>query len=400
MSDFLIVGQGIAGSLLAWRLVQRGASVSLIDSGDAHAGSRVAPGVINPLAGRKLKPTWRVAEQLPVALAFYRELEQATGETFFHPTQIIRLIKDAKQRKELDQRLGEADAQAFIGEYHAPHTLGPAFRDEHGSIVTDRSGWVELDVLCRLLTEPVRAAGQLRAGVFDCAQLEVSESGVHYAGEAHGAVVFCEGWRGMHNSFLQHLPWNPARGEMLELRLKGEAFLPKHLQGAILNCGKWLLPLGGDRYRAGASYAWSEFDAPPTAEKREEILRVLGRFLDREFEVLGQVTGVRPVVEDYRPILGRVAPAGNEGLRPYGALRLPREEVEGWDDRVAGQNATESVGHEGTDSVPGKSLPLYVFNGLGSKGVLMGPWCSELMAAHLIDGQPLPEEVDVARFAG
>ena len=213
MSDFLIVGQGIAGSLLAWRLAQRGASVTLIDSGDAHAGSRVAPGVINPLAGRKLKPTWRVVEQLPVALQFYRDLESASGERFFHPTKIIRVVKDARQRKELDKRLDEPESLEFIGQYHAPNTLGPAFRDDYGSVITDSAGWVELDILCRLLTEPVRAAGRLCEGVFDYEQLEVGEGSVRYAGEGHGAVIFCEGWRGMHNPFLKSIPWKGLRVE-------------------------------------------------------------------------------------------------------------------------------------------------------------------------------------------
>jgi len=50
MIDFLIVGQGLAGSLLAWELIQRGCSVLVVDKGEENA-SQVAAGLINPVTG-------------------------------------------------------------------------------------------------------------------------------------------------------------------------------------------------------------------------------------------------------------------------------------------------------------------------------------------------------------
>ncbi|HBA65740.1 MAG TPA: FAD-dependent oxidoreductase, partial [Methylococcaceae bacterium] len=51
--DFLIVGQGLAGSLLAFELIQRNAQVMVVDDGRENA-SEVAAGLINPVTGIRL----------------------------------------------------------------------------------------------------------------------------------------------------------------------------------------------------------------------------------------------------------------------------------------------------------------------------------------------------------
>jgi glycine/D-amino acid oxidase-like deaminating enzyme len=39
-----------------------------------------------------------------------------------------------------------------------------------------------------------------------------------------------------------------------------------------------------------------------------------------------------------------------------------------------------------------------VLNGLGSRGVILAPWCARHLAEHLFDGEPLDPEVSVSRF--
>lgn len=55
---FLIVGQGIAGSVLAWTLLQRGAKVQLADPKLRSSSSRVAAGIINPVTGKRFVKSW------------------------------------------------------------------------------------------------------------------------------------------------------------------------------------------------------------------------------------------------------------------------------------------------------------------------------------------------------
>ena len=69
----LIVGQGLAGSCLAWEFLRRGVPFHIADLGTGGS-SRVAAGLINPITGKNFEPSWRIAEFYPQAMAFYRSL--------------------------------------------------------------------------------------------------------------------------------------------------------------------------------------------------------------------------------------------------------------------------------------------------------------------------------------
>jgi len=76
MKRFVIVGQGLAGTCLAWALKEKGADFLLIDREVAAGSSRVAAGLVNPVTGKGINPSWRVGEYLNLAVDFYRLLEK------------------------------------------------------------------------------------------------------------------------------------------------------------------------------------------------------------------------------------------------------------------------------------------------------------------------------------
>jgi glycine/D-amino acid oxidase-like deaminating enzyme len=44
-------------------------------------------------------------------------------------------------------------------------------------------------------------------------------------------------------------------------------------------------------------------------------------------------------------------------------------------------------------------LPLFFFNGMGTKGVLQAPWCTRLLVAQVLgDTTPLPSAIDIMRW--
>lgn len=51
--DYLIIGQGICGTMLSWNLFREGKKVLVIDDGNEHTPSRAAAGIINPVTGRR-----------------------------------------------------------------------------------------------------------------------------------------------------------------------------------------------------------------------------------------------------------------------------------------------------------------------------------------------------------
>ena len=73
--DYLIVGQGLAGSLLAWQLLERGQRVLVIDRDEPDTCSKVAAGIVSPITGSRIAPSWRINEFLPFAHQFYWKIE-------------------------------------------------------------------------------------------------------------------------------------------------------------------------------------------------------------------------------------------------------------------------------------------------------------------------------------
>jgi glycine/D-amino acid oxidase-like deaminating enzyme len=346
--DYLLAGLGVAGISLWCELEKRGLSCMVADAGDPGAASRVAPGVVNPLAGKRLNPSWRVSEQLPVALDCYRALSRLFGETLLHEVPIIRVIKDAAQREYFDKRLTQPDASHWIGREYAPGRWPGLLEDPLGSFEATASGYLDVARTCALVREKLLAEGRLLEGRVEASELECGSDGVRWRGMTFRKVIFAEGWLGSGNPFFPEVPFKPAKGEMLTL-------LPKTPQPgfprAIVNRGKWILPMPDGTFRAGSSYSWDRFDDVPTEAGRATILSMLGEFVKVDFTIVDQKAGVRPIVKDYRPVLGCST----------------------------------------------TSPCVAIMNGLGSKGVLAGPWLAGRLLDHLERGAPLGE-MDVARF--
>lgn len=91
--NVLIIGQGIAGSCLAWELKRRGADFTIADRPIAETASRVAAGLVNPLTGRAFRPGWRQEECLSAAEAFYPETERELGGPWWQKTPIFRELE-------------------------------------------------------------------------------------------------------------------------------------------------------------------------------------------------------------------------------------------------------------------------------------------------------------------
>ena len=347
--DCLVIGQGLAGTTLAWQLLWRGARVLVIDREDVHSASRVAAGLMTPVTGQRLVPSWRLADFWPTASSFYRRIEIETESAFFSEPGQVRILVSERERQRYQKR-DPAEAAKWIRD-PAPPVSQQAFRVEHGSFEIPLAA--RLDVASFLTSSRShfqRLGIYLTGDVDSTGDIEI-ESGLvklirHNC--RSNRVVFCEGFAGSRNGWFENVQFDATRGEILTLRIPGLS------ETRIVNGGVWLVPLGDEHFRAGATYDWNHLDAGPTDEGREEICERLRRFLHLPFEVVEHSAGVRPIVVGRHPVLG---------FHPH----------------------HPQVG---------------IFNGLGSKGSLQAPLLSEQMAKLLLDGTPLDHEVDVvSRFS-
>ncbi|MBK9401089.1 MAG: hypothetical protein IPN36_09585 [Bacteroidetes bacterium] len=64
--DYILRGQGIAGSLLAWFLLQAGKRVLVVDPVRKNTCSKIAAGLIHPVTGRRIVKSWNADVFIPL----------------------------------------------------------------------------------------------------------------------------------------------------------------------------------------------------------------------------------------------------------------------------------------------------------------------------------------------
>lgn len=347
--DYLIVGQGLAGSLLAWVLHRRGRRVLVVDDGHRTAASVAAAGLVNPLAGLRFSRPAGVTEWLQTAQALYAELGQEFGRTFYHPLPMVRLFRSAEQVRFWERRAADPQTAPLLGERFAPGASGQPIRAPFGGFHQHATGYLETEPLLTALREVLLRHGGYRSTAIDYGAIELHADGVRWQGVRARTLVFCEGYRGRDNPWFGWLPFRPDRGEILTFSAHGP--MPER----IVNGAHWLIPLVDGGYRCGATHDHHSVAPAVTAAARDELLAGLAALLEfnPRIEVTAQRAGVRPATADRAPLLGRHpnAPA------------------------------------------------LALFNGFGAKGSLQIPWYAERLAEHLEAGAALPPEADIARHA-
>jgi glycine/D-amino acid oxidase-like deaminating enzyme len=340
--DFLIIGQGLAGSLLGWELLQRGARVLLLDRGESNA-SRVAAGLINPITGMRLVKTPDVDALLPEAVACYRQLEQRFASSFYIEKPLLRLLANGRERQYAEQRCADAAYRDYIDRFMPEDQTAP-----FGSLLQKRSGYLLTAPLLDRLREFFIARGSYREAELDYAEIALHEDGVQWRDVAAQRVVFCEGYRCRGNPWFSWLPLQPVKGEILTLR---GAPLPD----CIVNYGQWLIPLDQDTFRIGATFERERLDEQPTASAERELLANLHKHAPSIAvrAVLKHQAGVRPATQDKQPFLGA------HPHRPQ----------------------------------------LAIFNGFGAKGSLAVPYYARRFADYLLQGAALPANAAIQRYA-
>jgi glycine oxidase len=347
--DFIVVGQGLAGTTLAWQLHRRGFRVVVVDRESGNSASRVAAGLITPVTGKRLARSWRLDEVYPAAVAFYRWVELQSGTTYLFQRPSLRLFQDEAEREEYHRRA----AGLLTGLVCTPETpVNPEwFAAPFGGFEMPTAARLDVSNYLDRSREYFRKSGDyLCAEIEPVRDVEIRADGVSLPrfGLKSRAVIFCRGFDPAADPWFGGIRFNAAKGEILTLRI------PELLETRIVHRGVWLAPVGGEIFRAGSTYEWDDLKPVPTREGRAEIEDRLRLFLRVSFEVIDHRAAVRPVIDAGFPVLG---------LHPA----YPQ---------------------------------LAYFNGLGSKGSLLAPFFAEELVACLIGERQPDPVVDVRRFLG
>ena len=341
--DFLLIGQGIAGTALAYRLKQAGKKIRIIDQPTGNQSSRVAAGLYNPVTGRKMVKTWNADLLFPEIKPFYQELEEMTGERFLMEQNIYRPFLSIEEQNEWMGHSAEEGFLRYLEEIYT-ESQSPDLKDPYGGVLLKQSGWLKIPDFLEAMKSYFKE--DLVIETFEEEELAFENELWQYKDFQAKALIYCNGLGAMQSKFFDFLPFAPVKGEILEVK---QAFCPDY----IVNRGVFRVHLGEEIHRVGSTYTKHDLDQGPTESAKSEILERLEDLVKLPIEgIVSHKTGIRPATRDRKPFLGK---------------------------------------HPKAESV-------YIFNGFGAKGVSLVPYFSKIMCDYLLGKTSIAKEVDIARY--
>jgi glycine oxidase len=337
---FIIVGQGVAGTLLAFELERCGMDFHIIDSGKNHS-SAIAAGIMNPVVFRRLTKTWMVDECWELATKTYKSIEEKLDVLFLHSKTMRRLYASEQEADYWRDKTKRDDFSKYISEYPEGDICPDYVNNTFGCGLVNQVQHMDVQVFLSATRTYFESQGKLTTAQVDYKALQSNLD----SGKIDG-VIYCQGYQNFENPYFNKLPVQTTKGQILTVEIEGVR------ENELLNRKCFMLPLGEQKYRVGSTYEWENTTLNITQEARIEISEKLCSLINVPFEVVEQDAGIRPTTPDRRPILGE----------------HPEEKKH------------------------------FIVNGLGTKGYLLAPWCVEHLCEHILNKKPILPDVDLTRF--
>ena len=342
----IIVGQGLAGTLLSWFLLKEEVRVHVVDPGLEESASRMAAGIINPITGRRVALSWNIERLLPFARSTYRELEAFLEVEFMQELPVDALFDQPEVLEQWKTRSQQEDFKNWITEIGESGSPDKSFKSELGYARCAPALQVNLPRLLLAWRKHLSTQGLLSEEAFDYSRLTVADAGWCYGSKTADAVFFAEGIGIRKNPWFNQLPVRPNRGQ----RLLIEA--PALNRDAVRRKGGLCCPMPEGHFWLGSTHEWQAEESGTTPEGLATLREKAKGMLNTDWTVLDHSGGIRPTSKDRRPIVGK---------HPQ---------------------------HPG----------LLVLNGLGTKGTSLGPYYANILVRHLLYGEDIPEPVRLDRF--
>ncbi len=351
--DTIIAGGGLAGACVAFTLSQAGRCVLLLEKEAPAAGaSGVAAGLVNPFMARRARPSWRFAEALD---ALDAPLDDAGAPHLFRPTGVLRPARSLKQAGFFAETAeAHADHAAWLPAAEAAARF-PSVDVPHGALWIPGGGAVDMPAMVEALLEAAEHAdAEIRIGahVTDWGEtsggtwVEITHAGGE-TGRLHaGAVLLALGQGAPAFDALSTLNLRAVKGQTVRIRR------PDALEGLPALSGSGYVAPYGATLLVGSSYEHDFVDLRPDPTVTRRILQKAVRMLPvlASAEVIDERAGARVYAGGgHLPVLGP----------------LPDRER------------------------------IWVFTGLGSRGLLTAPLLARSLPAFLAGREAIPEIIGV-----
>ncbi|MCH2214208.1 MAG: FAD-binding oxidoreductase [Flavobacteriales bacterium] len=341
-----ILGQGIAGTTIALRLLERGRPFVILDNSHKTSSSMVAAGLWNPIVFRRINKSWMADEFIRELESFYPKIESLIGANFYRPRPVWRLHGSKQEFDKWHEKKYLPGFKHYLNNPPLKMQEFLGYASDYGEGEVRHTGYLDLPSFLLHSREFFSNKGLLVESEMGLQPSLDELTFVSNSQHKIAQVIDCRGSQSAKSDWWSYLPFGLTKGEVLTIRCP-QLFLDK-----TFNAGFFVLPLGNHVFRVGATFNWKDKSIEPTERGRHELSEKFEKYFDFDYEVLEHKAGIRPTVQDRRPLIGH---------------------------------------HP-------KLKHLSLFNGLGTKGVMLAPYLSNHFLDFLIEGAPLIEEANLGRF--
>lgn len=344
MIDYLIIGSGLAGISFAEIALRNDKSILVLDNNSQNS-SKIAGGLYNPVILKRFSEVWQAQEQLVLMNEFYTILEEKLNCKVDFKRPIFRKFFSVEEQNNWFAASDKVALAPFLStKLISKKYLGIDSPYGYGEVL--QTGYVDTALLLNKYNEYLKQNNLFKEESFDYDALQIEKGGICYKDVQAKHIVFAEGF-GMHaNPYFKHLPLDGTKGELFIIKA------PQLDLDVIVNTSVFILPLGNDLFKVGATYNWKDKTDLPTEEGKIELEERIKEIITCDFEIVEHFAGVRPTVKDRRPLVGT--------LQNY-----------------------ESI---------------HILNGLGTRGVMLGPAMAKALFENIEHQIPLNAAIDINRF--
>jgi glycine oxidase len=343
---YILVGGGLAASCLAFEFIRRKIEFVWYISPQKPSASRAAYGILNPVHIRNAELSWNAKLFYSHALPFYEDIKTSTGVDFAQKKIIYHVLSSEEEavlwRQQSELGILDGFTSGDVEFVDAPDLIQP-----FGCIKIHEALYVNVPKLIdAVLSLAAQQNIDLRNEHFEEQQLVCTENELIYNGSYYTGIVYCDGIHALENPFFKKLPFNPCKGEVLEVEIP-ELHINECWHKKI-----FLIPEKNRRFKAGSNYDWDHLDFIPSEKTISELKISLSNLLTSDFKIINTLAGVRPSMADRKPVVGSHPLYKN----------------------------------------------IYTINGFGSRGLMLSPYCTTSLIENLLYETPIMPEINVSRF--
>lgn len=343
-TDYIIVGCGLAGIAFCEELKANNKTFVVFDN-NSQQSSTVAGGMYNPVVLKRFTGVWKSKEQLALSIPVYNNIEKELDQTFDYKIPVHRLFNNIQEQNKWFTASDKPNLSDYLSTTLLKST-NPNINAPFGYGEVLQTGRVNTKKLVSAYRKDLANKSLLITEAFNYNELKTEDNKITYKNREAKHIIFAEGYGLKSNPFFKELPLEGLKGELITIKA------PNLKLTEVIKSSLFIMPLGNDLYRIGATFDRDNKDNKTTEAGKQQLIDKLKPILNCSFEVVNHTAGIRPTVSDRRPLVGT-----HHTFKNY-----------------------------------------HILNGLGTRGVMIAPFVAKALFNAIENNIALDSEFDISRF--